>query len=121
MPNLLRALHRRYLTRGLTREERARLAALPSTHWPTPEEFSSDVEKLAARFAAQLDRKVRARAQNAPNPDAVGCPTCEASDGVPCRPLYLDLADLRGPFHPARVAAAAEKNTPASSPTEGSV
>jgi hypothetical protein len=113
MPNLLRALHRRYLTRGLTREERARLAALPSTHWPTPQQFSSDVEKLAA----QLDRKVRARAQD----DPLRCPTCEASDGVPCRPLYLDLADLRGPFHPARVAAAAEKNTPASSPTEGSV
>lgn len=55
MRNLLRALHRRYRTRGLTPEERARLDALPAAHWPTTEEFASDVEELRARIAAVVD------------------------------------------------------------------
>jgi hypothetical protein len=63
MRDLLRALHRRYLTRGLTREERARLDALPAAHWPTPQEFAADVDHLRTRLAAQLDRKVQARVQ----------------------------------------------------------
>jgi hypothetical protein len=62
MRDLLRSLRFRYRTRGLTAEERARLADLPAPRWPTPEEFSADIERLRARFVAQLDRKVRARA-----------------------------------------------------------
>lgn len=63
MRDLLRALHRRYLTRGLTAEERARLAALPAAHWPTSQEFAADAAHLRTRLAAQLDMKVRARVQ----------------------------------------------------------
>jgi hypothetical protein len=81
MRDLLRALHRRYLTRGLTREERSRLDALPAPYWPTPGEFTAAIERLQAGRIAQLDSKVRARvAERAARGDAYDAARAAGAD-----------------------------------------